>query len=83
MNFSVHFDPETVARLNAAVERVGLTRNRIIVRAVQEWLVKNEAEEWPEDLRDHWRNPAPELGAGPVEFEPWRPASSASATHAR
>ena len=83
MNFSVHFDPETVARLNAAVERVGLTRNRIIVRAVQEWLVKNEAEEWPEDLRDHWRNPAPELSAGPVEFEPWRPATSASTATSR
>ena len=36
MNFSVHFDAQTVARLSAAVERVGLTRHRIIVRAVQE-----------------------------------------------
>jgi predicted transcriptional regulator len=80
MNFSVHFDAQTVARLSAAVERVGLTRNRIIVRAVQEWLVKNEAEEWPEDLRDHWRNPAPELSAGPVEFEPWRPAADVSSS---
>ncbi|MGQ0697380.1 MAG: CopG family transcriptional regulator [Panacagrimonas sp.] len=76
MNFSVHFDPETVARLNAAVERVGFTRNRIIVRAVQDWLVRNEALEWPEDLRDHWRNPAPELSAGPAEFEPWRPMAT-------
>lgn len=75
MNFSVHFDAETVARLNAAVERAGLTRNRIIVRAVQDWLVRNEALEWPEDLRDHWRNPAPELSAGPAEFEIWRPAA--------
>ncbi|MGQ0622935.1 MAG: CopG family transcriptional regulator [Panacagrimonas sp.] len=78
MNFSVHFDTETVARLNAAVERVSLTRNRIIVRAVQDWLVRNEALEWPEDLRDHWRNPAPELSAGPAEFEPWRPTASLS-----
>lgn len=76
MNFSVHFDAETVARLNAAVERVGLTRNRIIVRAVQDWLVRNEALEWPEDLRDHWRNPAPELSAGPAEFEIWRPTGT-------
>lgn len=76
MNFSVHFDPETVARLGAAVERAGLTRNRIIVRAVQDWLLRNEAIEWPEDLRDHWRNPAPELGAGPAEFEPWRPSNT-------
>ena len=75
MNFSVHFDAHTLERLSAAVERTGLTRNRIIVRAAQEWLVKNEAEEWPEDLRDHWRNPAPELSAGLVEFEPWRPAA--------
>lgn len=73
MNFSVHFDPETVARLTAAVERVGLTRNRIIVSAVKDWLMRNEALEWPEDLRDHWRNPAPELSAGPADFEPWRP----------
>ncbi len=73
MNFSVHFDSETILRLAAAVERVGLTRNRIIVNAVQEWLVRNEAAEWPEDLRDHWRNPAPELDAGPVEFDIWQP----------
>ena len=76
MNFSVHFDPETVARLNAAVERVGLTRNRIIVHAVKDWLVRNEALEWPEDLRDHWRNPAPELDELPVEFEPWQPGDA-------
>lgn len=73
MNFSVHFDSETVARLNAAVERVGLTRNRVIVHAVKDWLVRNEALEWPEDLRDLWRNPAPAPGESAVEFEPWRP----------
>lgn len=72
MNFSVHFDPDTVARLNAAVDRVGLTRNRIIVHAVKDWLERNEALEWPEDLRDHWRNPAPAPGEDLVEFEPWR-----------
>ena len=38
MNFSVHFDADTVARLGAAVERTGLTRNRIIGEAVREWL---------------------------------------------
>ena len=42
MNFSVHFDDATVERLNKAVERVDLTRNRIIVKAVQEWLERNE-----------------------------------------
>tara|TARA_R110000787_G_scaffold107489_18_gene215474 strand:+ start:1541 stop:1783 length:243 start_codon:yes stop_codon:yes gene_type:complete len=74
MNFSVHFDAETIARLAAAVERVGLTRNRIIVNAVQEWLQRNEAEEWPDDLRDHWRNPAPEPGEPNTDFVPWTPS---------
>ena len=36
MNFSVHIDEETLARVQAAVARVGMTRNRLIVTAVQE-----------------------------------------------
>ena len=43
MNFSVHIDEETLARVQAAVARVGMTRNRLIVTAVQEWLTRNEA----------------------------------------
>ena len=61
MNFSVHIDEATLGRLQAAVEREGLTRNRIIVMAVQEWLARNEARDWPESLRGHFRNPAPAL----------------------
>ena len=38
MNFSVHFDEATLVRLSQAVERFGMTRNRIIVTAVQEGL---------------------------------------------
>jgi hypothetical protein len=61
MNFSVHFDEATIARLAAAVERSGLTRNRIIGRAVQEWLDRNEEKDWPALLKSHFRNPAPDL----------------------
>lgn len=76
MNFSVHFDDETVARLSQAVEQHGLTRNRIIVRAVQEWLARNEDHEWPDALREHLRNPAPDLVAGAPDLKPWIPESS-------
>lgn len=72
MNFSVHFDEATVGRLKAAVERSGLTRNRIIMRAVQEWLDRNEEKDWPPVLREHFRNPAPELREEQVDAEAWR-----------
>lgn len=74
MNFSVHFDEETLSRLQTAVERVGLTRNRIIVLAVQEWLARNEARDWPEALRAHFRNPAPELEDDTLDVQAWRSA---------
>lgn len=75
MNFSVHFDDDTVARLNTAVEQLGIPRNRIITRAVQEWLGRNEDHEWPELLREHLRNPAPELETGAPDLKPWLPGS--------
>jgi hypothetical protein len=74
MNFSVHIDEDTLSRLQAAVERVGLTRNRIIVLAVQEWLARNEARDWPEALRAHFRNPAPELEDDTLDVQAWRSA---------
>ncbi len=73
MNFSVHFDDATVERLNKAVERVDLTRNRIIVKAVQEWLERNEEKDWPEALKSHFRNPAPDPSASEsLEAKAWR-----------
>lgn len=73
MNFSVHFDEATIDRLSKAVDRTGLTRNRLIVRAVQEWLERNEARDWPEALKEHFRNPAPELSASPdADVKAWR-----------
>ncbi|MEQ1438164.1 ribbon-helix-helix protein, CopG family [Fontimonas sp. SYSU GA230001] len=74
MNFSVHFDEATLARLNQAVERSGMTRNRIIVTAVQEWLARNEERDWPDALRAHFRNPAPELTEDTLDFQAWRAA---------
>ena len=72
MNFSVHFDEATLERLNQAVERSGMTRNRIIVTAVQEWLARNEERDWPEALRAHFRNTAPELAEETLDFQAWR-----------
>lgn len=73
MNFSVHFDEATLDRLSKAVDQQGLTRNRIIVKAVQEWLERNEARDWPESLKGHFRNPAPELSAeGDIDVKAWR-----------
>ena len=72
MNFSVHFDEATIARLNAAVKRLALTRNRIIMLAVQEWLSRNEEKDWSPALKAHFRNPAPELAEETLEFQGWR-----------
>jgi len=74
MNFSVHFDDETVARLQRAVARVGLTRNRIISLAVQDWLARNEERDWPPSLKSHFSNPAPELTEDTLDFQAWREA---------
>jgi hypothetical protein len=74
MNFSVHFDDETVARLQHAVARVGLTRNRIISLAVQDWLARNEERDWPPSLKTHFGNPAPELAEDTLDFQAWREA---------
>ena len=74
MNFSVHFDDATLERLNAAVKRSGLTRNRIISVAVQDWLARNEEKDWSAGLKAHYRNPAPELAEETVEFQAWRDA---------
>lgn len=79
MNFSVHFDEATLDRLNRAVERSGMTRNRIIVTAVQEWLARNEERDWPDALRAHFRNPAPELAEDTLDFQAWRAAIPAEA----
>jgi hypothetical protein len=77
MNFSVHFDESTLDRLNRAVERSGMTRNRIIVTAVQAWLAQNEERDWPESLKAHFRNPAPELTEDALDFQAWRSALGA------
>lgn len=79
MNFSVHFDEATLDRLNQAVERSGMTRNRIIVTAVQAWLAQNEEKDWPQTLKAHFRNPAPELAEDTLDFQAWRSALGAGA----
>lgn len=80
MNFSVHFDEATIDRLSKAVDQAGLTRNRIIVKAVQEWLERNEAKDWPETLKEHFRNPAPELSSGgDTDVKVWRTNAASGA----
>lgn len=79
MNFSVHFDEATVTQLSAAVTRVGLTRNRIIATAVQEWLARNAEKDWPPALQQHFRNPAPELAQESLDTEGWRAALATEA----
>ncbi|WP_028079035.1 ribbon-helix-helix protein, CopG family [Solimonas soli] len=74
MNFSVHLDDETVDRLNQAAARVGLTRNRVITLAVQDWLAHNEEKDWPAALKRHFGNPAPELAEDTLDFQAWREA---------
>lgn len=74
MNFSVHVDEACLARLGEAVARTGLTRNRIIVQAVREWLDRNEEPGWPALLAEHFRNPAPELAQETLDVNAWREA---------
>ncbi|HEX4871350.1 MAG TPA: ribbon-helix-helix protein, CopG family, partial [Nevskiaceae bacterium] len=71
MNFSIHLDDDTVARLAVAVEQTGQTRNRLIGAAIQEWLARFEAQDWPPRLQRFLANPAPEPGEERVAFEPW------------
>lgn len=78
MNFSVHIDDDTLAALGAAVERTGLTRNRIIVTAIQEWLQRNAEKDWPEALRAHFANPAPERIEDALDLEGWRQMAGSS-----
>lgn len=81
MNFSVHFDDETLDRLSEAVKRMDLTRNRIIVKAVQEWLERNEQKDWPEALKAHFRNPAPELESDDADdLTSYRPLAATART---
>jgi hypothetical protein len=79
MNFSVHFDEDTIGRLAEAVARTGLTRNRVIVLAVQDWLARNEEKDWPDALKAHFRNPAPDLAQETLDAESWRRALAADA----
>ncbi|MFT4046079.1 MAG: CopG family transcriptional regulator [Solimonas sp.] len=74
MNFSVHFDDDTVGRLNQAAARLGLTRNRVITLAVQDWLASHEEKDWPAALKSHFSNPAPELAEETLDFQAWREA---------
>ena len=74
MNFSLHLDSDTLARLAAAVKRTGVTRNRIIGEAVREWLARNEEPTWPQALAEHFRNPAPELAQETLDGAVWQDA---------
>lgn len=76
MNFSLHLDDDTLERLARAVEATGTTRNRLISTAVKDWLARFEASDWPPQLREHFRNPAPELAAGIADFQIWTPGEA-------
>ncbi len=71
MNFSLHLDDRTLERLNRAVQATGVTRNRLIGRAVQEWLDRHEAAQWPDAVAEHLRNPSGVAGLGAPAFRPW------------
>ena len=74
MNFSIHLDDACIARLSEAVERTGLSRNRLIAQAVREWLERNEESQWPPVLAQHFRNPAPELAQETLDAGQWQDA---------
>ena len=50
-NSSVHFPREVVARLDKAAKRLRVSRNRLIVRACEQYLEQADAEgSWPPDF---------------------------------
>ena len=52
MNFSIHIDDETAARLKREAARKKRTRNALITEAVKQWLERAQRSEWPEELQD-------------------------------
>jgi predicted transcriptional regulator len=53
MHFNIYIDDETGARLSESARRTGETRNAIIRKAVQEWLVRSEKPQWPHAILQH------------------------------
>ena len=50
MNININFDEKTVKQLNAAAVKLGESRDVLIHKAVNEWLARNSASQWPEEV---------------------------------
>jgi predicted transcriptional regulator len=50
MNFNIYIDDETGQQLNHAAEEAGESRNALIRRAVGEWLNRQGASCWPDEV---------------------------------
>jgi len=50
MNINIHFDDKTAKQLNAAAVKQGESRDALIHKAVNEWLARNSASQWPEEV---------------------------------
>lgn len=50
MNFNIYLDDETGERLKRAAEAAGESRNALIRQAIDEWLTRKGAAQWPEEV---------------------------------
>ena len=73
MLYAVKGAPESVL---AVCDRVlsASGETRLDETAQARWLARNEARDWPESLRGHFRNPAPALDDDTLDVQAWRQA---------
>jgi predicted transcriptional regulator len=50
MNFNIYIDDETGERLNQAAHKTGQSRNALIRRALDDWLNRRGASQWPDEV---------------------------------
>ena len=76
MNFSIHLDNATQARLDAVVQSTKRPRSAIVREAVLAWLDKGQAVQtdngWGPLVMEHFNNPDPEAKDLMPPFESYR-----------
>ena len=71
MHFNVYFDDQTGQQLADVAQQSGQTRNALIRRAVQDWLVRRNKPQWPDVVMAFTSvNEMPPFEAGRDQLKP-------------